>query len=126
MPYIAVMFLTLVAVEIFKRLPLVISFGQLIKVMNKSRRTILSRYISDHWKERVLLNYSLSILKLSTQVGLMILFGVMVIVLGASLLDKLIATVPLTSDLLFSWVGIGLATVTAMLYLRVLKSLEKK
>lgn len=126
MPYIVVIFLTIAAVEIFKRLPLLGRFGELINVMNKSRRTISSRYISDHWKERVLLSYSLSILKLSTQVGLMIFFVVMVIVLSALLLDRLIATVPLTSDLLFSWFGIGLTTATAMLYLRVSKALEKK
>ena len=66
--------LPLLAVEYFFRLPFVSRARTLIKVANKSSRVVISKKISDHWKEVVLLRYSRDLATHTIIVALM-LFG---------------------------------------------------
>jgi hypothetical protein len=49
---------TVLAVELFLRLPIVATARRLLGTARKAQRTIRSTRVSDHWKEKVLLAYA--------------------------------------------------------------------
>jgi hypothetical protein len=49
---------TVLAVELFLRLPIVATARRLLGTARKAQRTIRSPRVSDHWKEKVLLAYA--------------------------------------------------------------------
>ena len=61
------LFSTLIAIELFIQLP---TADQLLKIKGtlvKASTIIQSKHISDHWKEKILPQYSLDILKMTIQ-----------------------------------------------------------
>ena len=56
---------TVIAVEIFSRFPLAELLRDFLKLVSKISKTISSSYISDHWKEKVLIAYAQKLLSIS-------------------------------------------------------------
>lgn len=56
--YLIVAVVSVVAVEVFLKLPVKEVTGDLISVAKRASRTVLSPHISDHWKEKVMLAYA--------------------------------------------------------------------
>lgn len=62
MSYLLVALASVIAVELFTRLPLLVQVHRLLRTTGKAGKTIASRAVSDHWKERVMLRYAVEIL----------------------------------------------------------------
>ena len=97
------------AVEFFFLVPFMPEVKTLLKIVKKSIKLIKSRRISDHWKEVVLLRYSLELIKSSMYLSL-IFFGILLTVcLGAFIFDWWIQPKPTTVSALsmpLGWVSI--------------------
>jgi hypothetical protein len=116
MVYLAVALITIVAVELFMRMPLARLARELATVLHKVTRVITSRAISDHWKEKVLLRYAGGIALITLKIGAIIgAIGLAVFVL-CLLADMLPGVAPSSIEVFASWSGIGLATVVSTIY----------
>ena len=67
---------SLLTVEIIQHFKLFHKFKHCLQIVSKISHTILSKKISDHWKEKTLLKYSQLLLLSSLQV-----FGILVIII---------------------------------------------
>lgn len=115
--------LVLLAVEYFVRLPFVSRASALIGVANKSGRVVISKNISDHWKEVVLLRYATE-LAIHTVVIALMLFGcVLLLVLPALVLDWLFVPKPSTIESFSSLLGLSSMTIVSFLYIIIRKRL---
>jgi hypothetical protein len=56
--YLIIAGVSVLAVELFMRLPVKQAINELWRVSQKASRTVLSPHISDHWKEKVMLVYA--------------------------------------------------------------------
>jgi hypothetical protein len=116
MVYLAVSLITIVAVELFLRLPLARLVRELAAVLQKVTRVITSSAISDHWKEKVLLRYAGSIALSTLRIGA-VLGGIGLVVFILCLLaDMLPGAGPSTLEVFASWGGIALATGISVVY----------
>jgi hypothetical protein len=117
MVYLAVSLITIVAVELFLRLPLAHLARELALILHKVTRVITSRAISDHWKEKVLLRYAGSIALTTLKIGA-IIGGIGLAVFTLCLLADIMlpGAGPSSLEVFASWSGIGLATVVSTLY----------
>jgi len=116
MAYLGVSVITIVAVELFLRLPLARQARELATVLQKVTRVITSRAISDHWKEKVLLRYAAAIAMTTLKIG-GVLGGIGVTVYILCLLaDMLPGAGPSSLEVFASWSGIGLATGVSVIY----------
>ena len=116
MVYLAVSLITIVAVELFLRLPLARLVRELAAVLQKVTRVITSSAISDHWKEKVLLHYAGSIALTTLRIGA-VLGGIGLVVFILCLLaDMLPGAGPSTLEVFASWSGIALATGISVVY----------
>lgn len=70
-----------VAVEIFLRTPLIGAAKRLLAITGKAKAVMMSRMISDHWKERVLLVYARQIAVLSLKLTCLLL--ALAVILGS-------------------------------------------
>lgn len=116
MVYLAVSLITLVAVELFLRLPLAPLVRELATLLQKVTRVIRSSAISDHWKEKVLLRYAGGIALTTLKIGA-VLGGIGLVVFVLCLLaDMLPGAGKSTLDVFASWSGIALATGISVVY----------
>jgi uncharacterized protein YhhL (DUF1145 family) len=108
--------LGLLAVEYFYRIPLANIIRALTSVAHRALRILRSKNISDHWKEIVLLRYAR---ELSTQTAALALVlagcGVLVVV-PASILDRVVAPSPSVLGAMTSVPGLILVTIAALVY----------
>lgn len=81
--------LSLLAIEIFIRLPFIKHGKQLLNIANKSVSVLISRRISDHWKEKVLLYYAQKLISHTITLTSMLGFILIMILLPAWILDQL-------------------------------------
>jgi hypothetical protein len=80
--------LSLLAIECLIRLPIIKHGKHLLNTANKSVNILISRKISDHWKEKVLLHYSRKLI-LHTMMLISIMGLILIIILlPAWILDK--------------------------------------
>lgn len=108
-----------VLIEIVCRLPLASLAAEIREVARKSQHTVLSRAISDHWKEKALLVYAGRLLSCSLRLA-MALAGIgAVLVSLTALFDYLGAN---CAELLLSWTGILYSTVVATAYFALRRS----
>jgi len=116
MTYLAATLVTIVAVELFCRLQPMGLVDQLSGALKKVVWVMMSKSISDHWKEKVLLIYSRHIalitLKIAAIIGSIGLF----VVLFSEILDKIFSLSVSTVDVLTSWLGLIVATVASVAY----------
>lgn len=77
---------------------------------------VLSKSISDHWKEKVLLVYSRQIALITIKItGLISCVGIAVVVVSI-ILDRIFSLQRSTVDFLMSWQGISVATIASIAY----------
>ena len=114
--YLIIMLVSFCAVEAFVRLPVINQVNFLSSVVKKIIGVIVSKRISDHWKEKVLLVYSGKIF--STTLKLVaLLFIVMCISLGPAFLLGLILSMDQSIIEIFSsWMAIFLSTVFGVVF----------
>lgn len=115
--------LALLVVEYFFRIPLVSRARALLIVSTKSVRVILSKNVSDHWKEVVLLHYAKEVAMHTAVVALMIIGSAALLVLPALVLDWLFMPSPTTIETFASVAGIACMTLVAFIYVIVRKCL---
>lgn len=68
---------TLLTVELFLRLPVMSSFRAAAGAASKAYRTITAKFVSDHWREKALLNYSRSLLSSSLRLFVMLVVALL-------------------------------------------------
>lgn len=110
-----------VLVEVFRRLPLTETTHSMAALAGKSVAVISSRAISDHWKEKVLLAYSVAMLKRTV-----VLLGFILLLLGIVGAGILIGEM-LELDVyafLLSWQGILYSTLIAAAYATVRRTVH--
>jgi hypothetical protein len=117
--------LALLAVEYFFRLPFVSRGRALIGIANKSARVVISKKISDHWKEIVLLRYARELATHTVVLALMLFGCVLLVVLPALFLDWLFVPKPSTIDSFSSLLGLSSMTIVSFLYITLRKRLGK-
>ena len=118
--------LAVMAVEYCIYLPLVRESQSLLLVLQKAARTLSSRHISDHWKERVLVAYARSIVGSTCYLVVMIVGLLILMLIGALSLDWLFDPQPPISRLILTpkaWVWM---TVSSFIYLVLRKRLVKR
>lgn len=108
--------LSLIAVEYFIRMPFLFHVKSLINIVQKSSHMVVSKRISDHWKEIVLLRYSRDLL-----IHAMIIFLIMVgcfllVVLSALFVDWFFNYSASIIEYISSSPGIIVMTISAILY----------
>lgn len=105
--------LCVILVEIFVRLPLPVIVLQINVIGRKALRTLSAKSVSDHWKEKALLAYAVSLfvstLKLA---GYLVVLGAVAVLL-IFIFDNLGAMV---GDFITNWPGILFSLVVATLY----------
>ena len=108
--------LSLIAVEYFIRMPFLFHVKSLINIVQKSSHMVVSKRISDHWKEIVLLRYSRDLL-----IHAMIIFLIMVgcfllVVLSALFVDWFFNYSASIIEYISGSPGIIVMTISAILY----------
>ena len=73
MVYVLVSFITIIAVELFLRFPLISCVKNFSKVSKKSLKVISSKKISDHWKEKVIPVYAVKVFMLTLKLTVLII-----------------------------------------------------
>jgi len=108
------------AVEVALRLPLASLLDRFLPTLASISHVLMSKKISDHWKEKALLAYSKTLLILSLRFAfclLWILAPLIVMAVFGMMLGSPVA------DLLISTNGIVVSLVFALVYIRVRKRL---
>ena len=116
MVLLAISLITIVAVELFLRLPLGRQVGELSTVLRKVSRVLTSKAISDHWKEKVLLHYAGAIALATLRIGAILAAVVLVVVVLCLLADTLLGPGVSSLEVFASWRGIALATGVSVVY----------
>ena len=117
MNYFFTLLLTILAVEYFIYLPFIKHGKSLLTVAKKSINCIISKRISDHWKEVVLLRYAQALIKATVYLFIMLISLLLLVVAVAILFDRLITSQPSTLEILsipLNWFWI---TLIAIVYL---------
>ena len=109
--------LTILSVEYFLYLPFLREGEKLLDVTHKSVRTLSSKRISDHWKKRILIHYAHSIMKSTFYLIFMLSSLLVLMSVGAFLLDEWIKPKPYTIAMLVSPIGWVWMTIVASVYL---------
>lgn len=110
--------LCVVVVELFVRLPLLSVFSQIDVIARKALHTLGAKSVSDHWKEKVLLAYAVSLFgSIAKLAGYLLAIGV-VAVFYIFTIDLLGAKV---GEFITDWRGILYSLVVATLYSAVRK-----
>lgn len=76
MTHLLLLFVCILSVEVFIRLSFISHLNSILKVTKRVIHVIPKNKISDHWKEKVIPEYALRIMKYSLQI-LLILFLIM-------------------------------------------------
>jgi hypothetical protein len=120
MTYLILGLLSIIAVELFLRLPVLNPIRKLIQTSQKATKVLSSSHISDHWKEKVLQRYSFEMAKasLSIGVGIVIIFSILIGI--AYLMDMLLNGKTSTLNFAMTTEGIVIALLasTAYVYIR--------
>ena len=110
MSFLAVIVTTLIAVGVFSRTPYLQTTRGLVSAMRRSGHCVASHRISDHWKEKALARYSLTIAQNSLSL-LLCFVALLATVLAAHLVFSLIGVDLIAA--LTSPEGVALSLVTA-------------
>ena len=110
------MLVAIVAVELFCRLQPMRLVDQLSKAMKKVVWVMMSKSISDHWKEKVLLIYSRCIALITLKIAALIGGIGLFVLVFSEILDRIFSLSENTVDLLMSWLGLSVVTVASVAY----------
>lgn len=109
--------LALLVVEYFFKLPFFKHTRTLKMVVNKSIHVVLSKRVSDHWKEIILLRYARELAIHTVVIALMLVGAVPLVILPAFILDLVFAPNPSTIESLSSLAGLSTMTIVSLLYM---------
>ena len=115
--FILTILLTLVSVEIILFHNIRLLFRKLIKLLSRVIFTLKNRRISDHWKEKAILSYALSLLVISFKFSLCVFYIVIMIYLGGLFYPSLL-------DFIVTYTGLSTSVVTALTYVYVRQKLK--
>ncbi len=110
MYHLILLLICILSVEIFILSNILLILSTILKITRKIIHIIFNNNISDHWKERVILSYSLTIMKCSIQVLLILLFTLCLFLIAEYLLSNFLYHV-------FSFVGVAESIVFTFGYL---------
>jgi len=111
-----VIIITIVAVECFIRIPFTKTIKLILTIAKKAIKVLTSTKISDHWKEIVLLRYSIDLFK-----GIMIIFCylvtcILIVLIPIIVIDQIFEFNPSIIEQLSSLKGIGTMTLISIIY----------
>ena len=118
--------LTLLVVEYFYRVPLVIHAKALQLISEKSLRLVASKHISDHWKEKVLLRYARDVAVHTAVIALMLTGSIVLFVLPALFIDWMFAVNPTTIESITTIQSMLILMLVAILYIPLRNHLERR
>ena len=118
MNHLILFVLCLLSVELIIRSNYLKLISSTIKVCKKAIYTISNKNISDHWKENIIPQYSLQMMKYSLQMLLIIFFIIFIFVIADKLFSGFIAFT-------FSWNGIIESILIAFSYAYIRKLIVK-
>lgn len=114
MTWVLTTILCIILIEMVLRLPLPAVISEISKIGRKSLRTLSSKSVSDHWKEKAILAYAGSMFASTSKLaGYLAVIGAVAIFLALAF-DYAGARVV---DFVTSWVGVLFSSIIAMLYL---------
>ena len=116
MEYIIIAVVSTLAVELFLKLPVKQAVDDLWRVSHKASRIVLSRHISDHWKEKVMLVYARQAFTSTLKLAAIILVFVSLVLLPVVIVDYLQLTKQPILALLSTTKGLIASTVMAACY----------
>lgn len=124
MNFVALCLSAVLVTELALRLPFATLFHGLSRTVHKIRRVLGSRYISDHWKEKVILKYAIHLAKASLGFGGLLL----ILLISFVVINAIIAPSPIQELLILSMSGTGLLTiiVSSILFVLLRRRLARK
>ena len=126
MLFVVTVIVSIVAVELFFRLPVRSSVAVLLDKLRSVTSVMRLEHASDHWKEKAMLGYSVRIARVSLRLAA--LLGVIVGICGGLMIftDQFLASPASVFDYVASPGGIVVATVSAIVYASVKKHLAEE
>lgn len=113
MTWVLTTILCVFLVEIFRRLPLPAVVSRITEIGRKAFRTLGAKSVSDHWKEKVLLAYAVSLFVLTMKLaGYLVAIGAAAVFV-IFIFDYLGAAV---GEFITNWLGVLFSLVVATLY----------
>ena len=116
MEYLIIAVVSILAVELFLKLPVRQAVDDLWRVSRKASHTVLSPHISDHWKEKVMLVYARQAFTSTLRLAAIILIFVALILLPVVIVDYLKLTEQPVLALLSTARGLMASTIIAAGY----------
>lgn len=124
-PVAVTVVVSVVAVELFLRLPLASSVASLMRYLQRASSVMRSRHISDHWKEKAMLAYSLRVARATLALAAIIVFIAAGCAAVLWLADRVVTAEPSTLHYVTTLPGLAVATVSASLYAMTRKHLAQ-
>ena len=125
MAILIVSFLAIVTVEFFIRMPFMSHVSALYTLSKKSSHVVLSKKISDHWKEIVVLNYAVKIAKHTLIISIMFVAVIPIMLLPAMAIDYFVDLDSTVVDSLATWEGMLAMLIVSVIYIFVRRSFAK-
>ena len=107
---------TVIAIELFLRLPFWTSIQLILRTSRKASSIVSSRHISEHWKEKVLLHYSWIIAGQSLRLAAMFFLIILVVVSFAAGSDFLLKPPQPSLQVVAGWRGLVVASIVSVVY----------
>ncbi len=109
--YLYLVIACILSIELFLRLKFMSYINSIVKITNKVFHVIISSYISDHWKEKMVPTYAFILLKNSLLI-LGILFLIILVFSAFIVLSSKFMT------LILSVIGIAMSIAISIIYLK--------
>ena len=116
MNYLLLIFVVIISIKIIQKSKYFFLINSLILLIKKATKVILNNKISDHWKEKIIPEYSYRMISLSLPIMLIILIIFSVIFLADKFHDDFL-------NFIISFKGIVRSLLVAVAYLYIHKSL---
>ena len=91
--YILLVIICIISVEFFNFTKFFGRLDTILQITRKVFNILTSKKISDHWKEKIILNYALKLMTLSLQILLIILFIVFIFFIADLFLDDFLINI---------------------------------
>ena len=124
-PYLALLAMSIVAVEAAFVLPWQGIFESLPKLMEKLGKTVSSKHISDHWKEKILPKYALTLARLSLSLGFYIIVWFALSLAVYLLVFWMLGDISGALDLLYQPLYLVILIVMSLVYLFLRRRVKK-
>ena len=113
------------AVECFFRLPFLATIKTIINIANRAIHVVISKKISDYWKERVLMRYARDLFFKTIILSFMLFLCVFIVILPAIIFDRVFVLTPSIIKSMSSLFGIISMTIVSVIYVYVRKHYVK-